>query len=226
MRSKRVLFRVTMVIILVVQGIIYVSNDAETPHLHVEQTERQLEAVAHTENEEVRESSFLKDFRNEDLSLDDKIQAWKKIDDEELAESLSVDLIEAITSELTLAEALDKGREIWSLDEIERVEEFVVARFLADPQDSLNWLIETDLSEIKEQLVPELISQWAVEDIRAVSNWLSRQESSPVLDQAIELYAHVIKWAKPDEAKLWASRISDGEYRAEVEAQIENALGE
>lgn len=162
-------------------------------------------------------------FADQKISLSDKLSAYQALNDVDVADRIFPDLISLLTSELPVDDALEVAGNLGLENDHLLIEEVVATRFEADPAESLNWLLQKADKELKSDLLPELVSQWATDDIDAAEQFLRTiPASETVRDQAIGLFIHTVIRSRPETAQAFVKDIHDEDYRQYLQDEIDS----
>lgn len=83
-------------------------------------------------------------------------------------------------------------------------------------RDAFTWITSLPDDELKFQLMPATLRQFALIDPGAAADWLNQYDPSPRMDASIAAYVRTIQTANPEAARGSAEAISDPALREQV----------
>jgi hypothetical protein len=91
-----------------------------------------------------------------------------------------------------------------------------------EPKATLEWMGKALTTDQQLRDIPKAVVQWADQDMNAATDWLDRQESSPVRDRAIASFATEASELDAEGAAVWAEEIQDKQLRAKTLRRIKS----
>ena len=86
----------------------------------------------------------------------------------------------------------------------------------AEPEQMIDWM-----AELRPDRISSLVSEWAETDMKAATDWMIRQESSPMRDKALAEFAGKTSKLDPAAAMAWANEIQNEKLRSDTLRQLE-----